>query len=112
MRDQGADPPLDGERLCAVAKPRARFDAGAGFGVSAIVAQPELRARGERRAVAQLECAVALEDEPQARDVAFGGGELVGILTLRPHPHRVGFDVHRDFARPVPSSTWPLLPPA
>ena len=112
MRDQGADPPLDGERLCAVAKPRARFDAGAGFGVSAIVAQPELRARGERRAVAQLECAVALEDEPQAGDVAFGRCELVGVLALRSDPHRVGFDVHRDFARPVPSSTWPLLPPA
>ena len=91
---------LDRHRTGGVAQSRSDLDPGARLGVSAVVAKPHLGARGERRPVADFEPPLALEDEPHARDVAFGRSEVARVRTLRAHPHRIGFHVHREPARP------------
>ena len=99
MCDERARLGLDGHPVDGVAQSRADFDSGAGLGVSAVVAKPQLCTWGERSADCEGECALALDDEAKARHVALRCDHVACALALGVDPHRVGLDVHGEPAR-------------
>ena len=89
---QAPAPEIDGETPLGVRPGDAAADIHpeAGFGVAAVLAQPDLDARRQRRPALEAERPRALEAQPQPRHLGARVRKPRHRRRARAHPHRVG----------------------